>query len=598
MTSPHGSHFRAKTGAISSLAVCIGTALLMPLAGQAQYHYYNVPSASDCIVQEYRTVNAPSGIYDAIHQEYHSSSDGGSGYFYGGFTHQNQGGTKTLVQYVCWPATGGFAPYSQQIPIFAGTNMVGYAQIGEGSSCAVKGYWPQFDSNLWYREAVRYWLPADGTPHLSYQGMWIKEPVSGNWYHVATFLYPFAVTGVNGMSGWQENFSGYAGDYKVGHAGGYYHKNGTWTRANSISCTSNGRTYATNDGTYATSFLQSDVGPSFTGVYNNPNTVVLSDQPVTPTFDPIVVTNVSATVSGSQLLVQWDLPPTSSPQLEYRIEVFTNASYTGSPVLNFFDREPEMRQKLLNIGSVTTPYVRLTIADIFYNTNAPILITPTSATLAAATNVAGTVGGLAYKYYEASSGNWTAIPNFVDPERFRFVSAVGRDAPLVFLGRIERIKGVHLAIAIARLSGRQLIIAGNRSEEGAELEYWEKEILPEIGRNGISYCGPVDDDQKIELLGRSRALVAPIEWDEPFGIVFVEALACGTPVISCPRGAVPEIVRNGIEGFLVDDVEGGAEAVEKVGSISRSACRHRVLELFSRQVVVDQYLEMYQDMVR
>ena len=104
--------------------------------------------------------------------------------------------------------------------------MVGYAQIGEGSSCAIKGYWPQFTTNLWTREVVRYWLPADGTPHLGYQGMWMKEPVSGNWYHLGTFLYPFAVTGVNGMSGWQENFCGYTGDYIVDHAGGYYHNNG------------------------------------------------------------------------------------------------------------------------------------------------------------------------------------------------------------------------------------------------------------------------------------------------------------------------------------------------------------------------------------
>lgn len=197
-----------------------------------------------------------------------------------------------------------------------------------------------------------------------------------------------------------------------------------------------------------------------------------------------------------------------------------------------------------------------------------------------------------------SGGVWSAIPNFVDSGEFRFVLTVKSDAPLVFLGRIERIKGAHLAIAIAKLSGRELVIAGNRAAAGAELEYWEKEILPEIGRNGISYRGPVDDDQKIELLGKSSALVAPIEWDEPFGIVFVEALACGTPVISCPRGAVPEIVRDGVEGFLIDTVESGARAVEQLPSISRSACRQRVLESFSRQVVVDRYLELYEDLVR
>ena len=389
-----------------ALALCLGLALLSPSPSRAQYHYYNVASGSDCILQDYRSPNVPPGIYDAIHEEYVSSSDGGSGYFYGGMTHQNTYGT--LVQYVCWPASGGYAPYSQQIPTFAGTNMVGYAQIGEGSSCAIKGYWPQFQTSLWSRFAVRYWAPADGTAHLGYQGMWMKEPVSGNWFHVGTFLYPFAVTGVNGMSGWQENFTGYTGDYTVDHAGGYYHKGGVWQMANQIQFTSRGYVSLIDGNTAA----ESQVGPSFTSLYNVPRTLTLTGQPALPTFDPIVVSSATASLVSTQLLVQWKLPLSSSPQLDYRIEVFDNPSYAGSPVVSFYDREPETRQKLLNISGVATPYVRLTIADIFYNTNAPVLITPTTATPSPATNVSGTVGGLAYQYYEASSGNWTAIPNF------------------------------------------------------------------------------------------------------------------------------------------------------------------------------------------
>jgi hypothetical protein len=191
------------------------------------------------------------------------------------------------VQYVCWPASGGFAPYSQQIPTFAGTNMVGYAQIGEGSSCAIKGYWPLFTSNLWSRFAVRYSQPADGTQHLGYQGMWMKEPVSGNWYHVGTFLYPFAVTGVNGMSGWQENFSGYGGDYLVEHAGGYYHKNGLWQSANQVQFISAGRVGLID----ANAAVESAVGPSYTASYNVPLTLILTGQPALPTFDPIVISS-------------------------------------------------------------------------------------------------------------------------------------------------------------------------------------------------------------------------------------------------------------------------------------------------------------------
>lgn len=387
------------------LTVASGLTWLAAATAQAQYHYFNVPAAADCILQDYRSPNVPPGIYDAIHEEYVSSSDGGSGYFYGGMTHQNANGT--LVQYVCWPASGGFAPYSQQIPTFAGTNMVGYAQIGEGSSCAIKGYWPQFTTNLWSRFAVRYWQPADGTPHVGYQGMWMKEPVSGNWYHVGTFMYPFAVTGVNGMSGWQENFTGYAGDYIVDHAGGYYHKNGVWQSANQVQFTSRGHVSLINGNTA----VRSEVGPGFSSSYNVPTTLTMSGQPAQPTFDPIVLSGTNASVLGSQLLVQWQLPLSSSPQLFYKVEVFTNASLTGTVVATAFDNDPEARQKLLDMGSATPPYVRLTIADIFYNTNT-YAITPAPPTLNPATNVAGTVAGLTFQYFEASAGNWTALPNF------------------------------------------------------------------------------------------------------------------------------------------------------------------------------------------
>ena len=404
MNTPLGTAHRSLTRRLA----LAGLTLLAPSSGLAQYHFYNVASGSDCIMQDYRSANVPPGIYDAIHEENVTSSDSGAGYFYGGFTHQNNGGTSTLVQYVCWPATGGYAPYSQQIPYFAGSNMVGYAQIGEGSSCAIKGYWPQFTSSLWTREVVRYWLPANGTPHLGYQGMWMKEPVSGNWYHLGTFLYPFAVTGVTGMSGWQEDFTGYTGDYLVDHAGGYYHLNGAWQMANQIQFTSHGDVYLIN----ANAAAESAVGPDYTSLYNVPTTLILSGQASAPTFDPIIVSNATASVVNSQLLVQWQMPPASSPQLGYKIEVFNNASYTGTAAVSFFDNDPEARQKLLNIPGVATPYVRLTISDIFFNTNAPILITPTTATLSPATTVSGTVGGLAYQYYESSSGDWTSLPNF------------------------------------------------------------------------------------------------------------------------------------------------------------------------------------------
>jgi glycosyltransferase involved in cell wall biosynthesis len=189
--------------------------------------------------------------------------------------------------------------------------------------------------------------------------------------------------------------------------------------------------------------------------------------------------------------------------------------------------------------------------------------------------------------------HWTAIPNFVDTDFFRFQASVADDAPLVFLSRIERIKGAHTAIALARQTGRRLILAGNRvmHEEGET--YWKSEIEPFVNKDGIEYVGPVNDEQKNDLLGSAAAMIVPIEWDEPFGIVFLEALACGTPVISCPRGALPEIVNDGQHGFLARTFEEGLDAIGKLGEIKRSDCRSRVEERFSRKVVVSQYEALY-----
>ncbi len=107
----------------------------------------------------------------------------------------------------------------------------------------------------------------------------------------------------------------------------------------------------------------------------------------------------------------------------------------------------------------------------------------------------------------------------------------------------------------------------------------------------------VNDDQKNDLLGLAAAMVVPIEWDEPFGIVFAEALACGTPVVSCPRGALPEIVKPGQHGFLAQSFAEGLDAIGRLGEIKRLNCRLQAEELFSREVVVGQYEQLYSRMV-
>jgi glycosyltransferase involved in cell wall biosynthesis len=196
-----------------------------------------------------------------------------------------------------------------------------------------------------------------------------------------------------------------------------------------------------------------------------------------------------------------------------------------------------------------------------------------------------------------AGGVWHTIHNCVELEKYTFQQNVEPDAPLVFLSRVERIKGAHSAIAAARSTGRRLLIAGNYSTSGEEGRYWEEEIVPHLGKDGIEYIGTVNDEQKNLLLGKAAAMIVPIQWQEPFGIVFAEALACGTPVISCPFGALPEIVRHGIDGYLVNNVEEACVAIDQLSEIDRRNCRQRAEQYFSASVVVEKYEQLYRSLI-
>jgi glycosyltransferase involved in cell wall biosynthesis len=188
-------------------------------------------------------------------------------------------------------------------------------------------------------------------------------------------------------------------------------------------------------------------------------------------------------------------------------------------------------------------------------------------------------------------GNWHLVYNGVPMAVYDLVSRVDPDAPLAFLGRIEHIKGTHLAIEVAKRTGRRLVIAGNIPDGHAD--YFEREVKPHLDGERISYVGPVDDRQKNALLGSAAAFLMPILWEEPFGIVMAEALACGTPVLGLRRGSVPEVVEDGITGFVRDDIEGLCEAVSRVAQLDRGACRARAERLFSDTAVVEGYLGVY-----
>jgi len=193
------------------------------------------------------------------------------------------------------------------------------------------------------------------------------------------------------------------------------------------------------------------------------------------------------------------------------------------------------------------------------------------------------------------AGRWQTIFNGADLSRYTFVAAVPQDAPLVFLGRLERFKGPHHAIAIARRAGRRLVIAGPRVVSGPDADFFDREIAPHLS-DRITYVGPLDDPGKDALLGSAAALLMPIEWAEPFGIVMAEALACGTPVVGAPRGSVPEVVRDGVNGYLAETVDAAAAAVARLGAIDRRVVRADAEARFSDRAIVDQYEALYREM--
>jgi glycosyltransferase involved in cell wall biosynthesis len=190
-------------------------------------------------------------------------------------------------------------------------------------------------------------------------------------------------------------------------------------------------------------------------------------------------------------------------------------------------------------------------------------------------------------------GRWHTVFNGADLGKYRAVREVADDAPLVFLGRLAAFKGPQHAMAIARGAGRRLVLAGPR--EPNDGGFFDREIAPHLGE--VAWVGELDDAAKNALLGSAAALLMPIAWEEPFGIVMAEALACGTPVIGFGRGSVPEIVRDGVNGFVVNDVAGAVGAVGRLGTLDRRVVRADCETRFSDHAVVDAYETLYREMV-
>jgi glycosyltransferase involved in cell wall biosynthesis len=176
----------------------------------------------------------------------------------------------------------------------------------------------------------------------------------------------------------------------------------------------------------------------------------------------------------------------------------------------------------------------------------------------------------------------------IDVAQFAFSGTAG--TYLLFFGRIHPEKGVREAIEVAKRAGIKLVIAGIIQDH----DYFRTEVEPHVDGVTVEYLGSVGPDRKADMLGGALALLHLISFDEPFGLSLIESMACGTPVIAFRRGSMPELVRHGETGYIVDDVEGAVKAVTAVKTIDRSACRADVERRFTSARMARDYVRVYE----
>jgi glycosyltransferase involved in cell wall biosynthesis len=166
---------------------------------------------------------------------------------------------------------------------------------------------------------------------------------------------------------------------------------------------------------------------------------------------------------------------------------------------------------------------------------------------------------------------------------------------VAFIGRISPEKRVDRAIEIARRVGMRLKIAAKI--DAADRAYYEREVEPLLELPGVEYIGEIGEADKAEFLGNARALVFPIDWPEPFGLVMIESFACGTPVVAFRCGSVPEVVDDGVTGFVVDDVDGAAAALARIDALDRSRVREVFEQSFTAERMASDYVALYERLI-
>jgi glycosyltransferase involved in cell wall biosynthesis len=192
--------------------------------------------------------------------------------------------------------------------------------------------------------------------------------------------------------------------------------------------------------------------------------------------------------------------------------------------------------------------------------------------------------------------NWAATIHHGLPERLLVPVEGAQPSYLAFLGRISPEKRVDRAIEIAGRCGLPLKIAAK--VDRADQDYFDERIRPLLAQPNVEFIGEIADHQKAEFLSGAHALLFPIDWPEPFGLVMIEAMACGTPVVAFDHGSVPEVLEDGLTGFIVEDMEGAVRAVDRLPSLSRAAVRKRFEERFTARRMAEDHVALYARLAR
>ncbi len=190
--------------------------------------------------------------------------------------------------------------------------------------------------------------------------------------------------------------------------------------------------------------------------------------------------------------------------------------------------------------------------------------------------------------------NWVATVHHGLPEDLYNLREHPGDY-LAFLGRISPEKGVDRAIQIAKRLRMRLKVSAK--VDPVDREYFESAIKPLLNDSLVEFVGEIGEPEKNDFLGNARALLFPIDWPEPFGMVMIEAMACGTPVIAFRRGSVPEVIQDGVSGRIVEDVEEAVKALEQIGTLDRRRCRRAFEDRFSAARMAREYVSVYERLI-